>query len=293
MADSPVVVSGLTKSYGSTQVLRGIDLSIAPGSVVGLLGRNGEGKSTLLKCLLGLLRSDAGNARIFGRDAWHLDADTKVRIGYVPQEVELYGWFTVEQTLDYVGSFYPLWNPTFASDTARAWGLRLDESVKSLSRGQLQKLGILLALGHEPELLVLDEPAASLDPSSRREFLATVIERVADLQQTVLFSTHITSDVERIADRVAVLKDGRIRLDEELDTLKSTMKRVRLFGSIDLPRDLRVAGAISVRVQGREATVALPEVGDEVLRRLESDLRVRTEVQDLNLEEIFLELHRD
>lgn len=293
MTDFPVAVSGLTKGYGGAPVLQGIDLSIAPGSVVGLLGRNGEGKSTLLKCVLGLLRRDDGDARVFGRDAWHLDAETKARIGYVPQDVELYGWFTVGQTLDYVGSFYPMWNPTFVAETARAWGLRPDQRVKALSRGQLQKLGILLALGHEPELLVLDEPAASLDPSSRREFLATVIERVADLQQTVLFSTHITSDVERIADRVAVLKGGRIRLDEELDTLKSTMKRVRLFGSIDLPRDLRVDGAISVHVRGKEATVALPAVGDEILRRLESDFRVRTEVQDLNLEEIFLELHRD
>lgn len=293
MTESPVHVQGLERRYGRKEVLRGVDLDVPAGSVVGLLGRNGEGKTTLLKCLLGLLRPDGGTARVLGRDPWDLDADTKARIGYVPQEVELYGWFTVEETLGYVGSFYPLWNHTFARDTARAWRLDLDARVKTLSRGQLQKLGILLALGHEPELLVLDEPAASLDPSARREFLATVIDHVAELQQTVLFSTHITSDVERIADRVAVLKDGRIRLDEELDTLKTTMKRVRLIGRVDLPRDLSVDGALRVRVRGNEALVSLQHADDALLRQLESTWNARAELHDLNLEDIFLELHHD
>ena len=293
MTEQPVSIQGLTKSFRRNEVLRGIDLEVPRGSVVGLLGRNGEGKSTLLKCLLGLVRRDAGDVRVFGQDAWHLDPDTKARIGYVAQEVELHGWFTVAETIGYVGSFYPLWNQNFAVDTARTWRLDLDARVKNLSRGQRQMLGIVLALGHEPELLVLDEPAASLDPSSRREFLAAVLDRVADLDQTVLFSTHITSDVERIADRVAVLKDGRIRLYEELDTLKSTMKRVRLIGRVDLPRDLRVEGALSVRVRRNEATVTLPHAEDVVLRRLESKWDARLEVQDLNLEDIFLELHHE
>ena len=293
MTESIVHAHGLTKSYGRTRVLDGIDLDVPAGSVVGLLGRNGEGKTTFLKCLLGLLRRDDGDARLFGRDSWNLDPDTKARIGYVAQDVDLHGWLTVEDTIGYVGSFYPLWNQNFALETMRAWKLDPQAQVKSLSRGERQKLGILLALGHEPELLVLDEPAASLDPASRREFLATVLERVADLEQTVLFSTHITSDVERIADRVVVLKDGRIRLDEDLDTLKSSMKRVRLIGRVDLPRDLTVDGALNVRVRGNEAMVALPSADDGLLRRLESTWDARAEVQDLNLEDIFLELHRD
>ena len=293
MTESIVHAHGLTKSYGRTRVLDGIDLDVPAGSVVGLLGRNGEGKTTFLKCLLGLLRRDDGDARLFGRDSWNLDPDTKARIGYVAQDVDLHGWLTVEDTIGYVGSFYPLWNQNFALETLRAWKLDPQAQVKSLSRGERQKLGILLALGHEPELLVLDEPAASLDPASRREFLATVLERVADLEQTVLFSTHITSDVERIADRVVVLKDGRIRLDEDLDTLKSSMKRVRLIGRVDLPRDLTVDGALNVRVRGNEAMVAVPSADDGLLRRLESTWDARAEIQDLNLEDIFLELHRD
>lgn len=293
MTELPVQIRGLTRSFGRVEVLRGVDLEIPSGSVVGLLGRNGEGKSTLLKCLLGLLRRNAGEVSVFGRDSWELDADTKARIGYVPQDVDLHGWFTVEETLNYVGSFYPLWNPTFVADTARAWGLDLASKVKTLSRGQTQKLGILLALGHEPELLVLDEPAASLDPSSRREFLSAVLERVADLDQTVLFSTHITSDVERIADRVAVLKGGRIRLDEDLDDLKSRIKRIRLIARTDLPRDLSVDGALNVRVRGNEASISLPMEDPGVVRRLESTWGASAEIEDLNLEEIFLELHRD
>jgi len=291
MTENPIVLRDVRKSYDRKPVLTGVDLEIPPGSVVGLLGRNGAGKSTMIKCLLGMIRADRGELRVFGQDSWHLDGDAKARLGFVAQDVELYPWFTVRETLDYVGSFYRMWNATFAVDTARAWDLDLDQKCGTLSRGQVQRLGIVLALGHEPELLVLDEPAASLDPSARRHFLSTVLDRVVEIGQTVLFSTHITSDVERSADRVAVLRDGRIEVFEELDTLKESTKRIRLVSKHDLPRDLEVAGALTVRVKGNEAMISMTKQDDDLIARLESDWHARAEIQDLNLEEIFLELH--
>ena len=289
--EHPIRARGLRKSFGSKTVLDGIDLEIPNGSVVGLLGRNGAGKSTLLKCLLGLLRIDSGEATVLGLDPWKLDADAKTRLGFVPQNVELYPWLTVQQTLDYVGNFYPLWNDAFALDTARKWELGLGDKVGTLSHGQAQTLGIVLALGHEPELLVLDEPAASLDPAARREFLAMMLQYVADLGQTVLFSTHITSDVERCADRVAILRAGKIQLHEELDVLKESVKRIRLIASRELPRDMKVEGAMALRVHTNEATLSLRNCEPTFVRKLEREWDARAEVLDLNLEDIFLELH--
>lgn len=289
--DSLIRARGLRKSFGSKTVLDGIDLEIPTGSVVGLLGRNGAGKSTLLKCLLGLLRIDAGEATVLGLDPWELDADAKTRLGFVPQSIELYPWLTVQQTLDYVGSFYPLWNRPFAMDTARKWDLELADRVGTLSHGQAQTLGIVLALGHEPELLVLDEPAASLDPAARREFLAMMLQSVAELGQTVLFSTHITSDVERCADRVAILRAGKIQLHEELDVLKDSVKRIRLIAKHDLPRDMRIEGALAVRVRANEATLSRRDCDAAFVARLEREWNAQAEVLDLNLEDIFLELH--
>ena len=292
MSESPVVLSGLHKSYRSGgAVLEGVDLEVPRGSVVGLLGRNGAGKSTLIKCSLGLLHPDQGSCCIFGVESRELAGPEKSRLGYVPQNIEFYPWMSVEETLDYTGTFYPTWNSHYVKETAREWGLDLEQSARKLSKGQAQMLSILLAIGHEPELLILDEPAASLDPAARRNFLAALVSMVTDLDQSVLFSTHITSDLERVADRVAVLQNGRVGFDGELDELKERVKRVRLIGSSPLPRSLRIPEAISVRVRGKEALVSVTDCNDALLSRLEREFQAKADVQDLSLEDIFLEIH--
>lgn len=292
MTESPIHLDNLHKRYRrSSSVLSGVDLEVARGSVVGLLGRNGAGKSTLLKCAVGLLRPDQGEAYIFGRSALELDGATKSRIGYVPQDVDFYPWMTVEETLDYTGTFYPNWNGHFVKTTARDWGLDLGLGTRGLSKGEAQMLAILLAIGHEPELLVLDEPAAALDPATRRGFLASLVGMVADLEQSILFSTHITSDLERVADHVAILQGGRIEWYGELDELKDSVKRIRLISQLPLPRVLDIREAISTRVRGSEAVISVSVCSDELLSRLEREFQAKTEVQDLSLEDIFLEMH--
>jgi ABC-2 type transport system ATP-binding protein len=220
MNEPAIELRGLVKSYGSKSVLTGVDLSVPKGSVLGLLGTNGAGKTTLIKCALGLSRPQHGSARLLGEDAWSLSAAAKSRIGYVPQVINLYPWMKVRHLIDYTAAFYPNWNGGLVERLTRDWSLPLNDRIGPLSLGQLQKLAIVLALGHEPELLILDEPAASLDPLARRQFLRMIVELAEPGRRTVLFSTHITADLERVADRVAILKSGRIAWHGLLEALK-------------------------------------------------------------------------
>ena len=209
------------------------------GSTLGLLGKNGAGKTTLIKCALGLIRPEAGTIDVFGEPAWSLSAEAKARLGYVPQVPQLYGWMRVRQILAYTGSFYPHWNEQLLARLALEWEIPLEQRCQTLSEGQAQKVAILLALGHEPDLLVLDEPAASLDPIARRDFLNTLLSLVADGRRTILFSTHITSDLERVADRVAIIRDGQVSYAGELDALKDQVKRLHVTSAHGLPDRFR------------------------------------------------------
>lgn len=290
--NTPIIdVAHLRKAFGAHEVLRDVRLQIPAGAVVGLIGANGAGKTTLIKCLLGLLEPTAGTAKLFGQTAWDLDAATKARLSYVPQEVALYPWMRVQQVVDYTGAFYPNWDRAWAQQLIQRWALPPRHLVKTLSTGQLQKLALVLGMGHRPELMLLDEPVASLDPVGRREFLRSVLELQANHVRTVLFSTHITSDLERIATHVAILRDGRMIHFDEMDNLKDCFKRLRIRASCDLPTSFHVAGALRVAVDGSTALVAMPHVTQTLLTELRASWDADVIVEDLNLEEIFVELH--
>ena len=151
----------------------------------------------------------------------------------------------VSQIIQYTAAFYPRWNWDLANHLVRQWELPPKDRVGPLSAGQIQKLALVLALGHEPDLLVLDEPVASLDPVARRDFLRTLLDIAQSENRTVLFSTHITTDLERVADRVAILRDGRIVFHDELDVLKDSVKRLRITATRDLPENFSVPRRIA------------------------------------------------
>jgi ABC-2 type transport system ATP-binding protein len=291
MSQPPIELSNLQKHFDAKEVLRGIDLTVEPGTVLGLLGVNGSGKTTLIKCALGLLRPTGGSAAVWGENAWDLSAAAKERLGYVAQGVSSYPWMRVRQVIAYTATFYRAWNQPFVDELCRRWHVPLEDRVGALSTGQLQTVGIVLALGHRPELLVLDEPVASLDPSARRQFLRTLLELLEDRQHTILFSTHITSDLERVADRVAILGDGKIRYHGELDELKDHVKRLRITARHELPASFAVPGALRCEVDGPRATVSVADFDERLVADMRKTWDAEVSVHDLNLEEIFVEMH--
>jgi ABC-2 type transport system ATP-binding protein len=233
--DACVRLQGLKVAFGTQRVLDGLDWSLPTGQVVGLLGRNGAGKTTLIESLLGLREPDAGQAMLFGQPSTALDDAVRARIGYVPQRSDLFEWLTADQLLAYFRSFYPRWNTAKVDGLMSRWDIARDKPISKLSGGQQQRLSIVRALAHEPELLVLDEPVASLDPAGRRDFLSELVEQVADRGTTIVFSTHILSDLERVALDVAFLTGGKIALHAPLDELLESSVRMRSANDILAP----------------------------------------------------------
>ena len=281
-------VSGLIRRTRTT-VLDDLTLSVRGGTITGLLGRNGAGKTTLIRCLLGLINADCGDCRLWGEPSWQAGADKRRRIGFVPQTLAGHLWMNAHQTLHYYAAFYPDWDAAFADHLLAQMGVPGHQPLSQLSEGERQKVAIITAVAHRPDLLVLDEPVASLDPTARRQFIDLVLEEFTSEDKTVFFSTHITSDIERMAAEVALLQNGRIVLHTELDSLKDTVCRLHIRPE---NRDVidRLPAVIRIEEVAGSAVVTLNDCGPEMLSELNrSGVQVQREA--LNLEEIFLELH--
>lgn len=288
--DVVVAARALSKSIGTRAILHGIDCEVRSGQVVGLLGKNGAGKSTLLDLLLGFALPTAGECQVFGEASGRLSARAKARIGFVPQQDELVGLMTGAQLLSLVASFHERWDRGLIARLAAEWEVPLDRRIASLSGGERQKLSTLVALGHHPELLVLDEPASSLDPVARRHFMQAVIE-IAGEGRTILHSSHIVGDIERVATHVWILREGRIAWRGELDALKEGVVRLHLRADRDLDPGIRLPGQLTRRVQGRMATLTVMDWDGARLDSLQRELGCRIEVEPLGLEDIFLAVH--
>jgi ABC-2 type transport system ATP-binding protein len=265
---------------------------VQPGEVVGLLGKNGSGKTTLLELLLGFTPASGGEVELFGHPSYRLPAAIKARIGFVPQQDELLNQLTVRDQLRLVGAFYSGWDEAFISGLCEHWSVDPALRIKNMSVGERQKLSILLALGSKPDLLILDEPVASLDPVARRRFLEQLVEVSADGTRTVVFSSHIVSDIERLANRIWILKDGRLDWQGDLESLKESVVRVHLQTVRDLPTELAIPNALSVRRSGSYATAVVRDWTDSMQHDVAQHIGAHVEVEPLALEEIFLELHR-
>lgn len=223
-----IEASHLSLRYGGVTVLNDVSLSIAPGSVVGLVGRNGAGKTSLLRCLLGLTLPAAGHARLYGCDSRELTDDVRRRLGYVAQSPELYDWLRVREQVALFGRLYPGWRQERARELCARFELREGSRVSTLSPGERQRLAIVLAMQHRPDLLIFDEPVASLDPVSRRDFLRLLFEQdtLHHGAATAIISSHLLEDLERVVTHLLFLDHGRVQLFGARDDLAEHIRAV-------------------------------------------------------------------
>jgi ABC-2 type transport system ATP-binding protein len=220
VSEPVIAVADLTRRFGDKAALSSVSLSIPRGAVYGLVGANGAGKTTLIKHILGLLRAEHGTVRVFGRDPVADPVGVLSRIGYLSEQNDLPDWMRVEELLRYSRAFYAGWDDAYAEELRQTFGLDPRAKAKTLSKGQKARLGLLVALAYRPELLVLDEPSSGLDPIVRRDILEAIIRTIADEGRTVLFSSHLLDEVERTADHVTMINQGRIVLSGPLTELK-------------------------------------------------------------------------
>jgi ABC-2 type transport system ATP-binding protein len=291
VTESLVTTRGLGKSIGRKTILRDISVDVSPGTVVGIIGKNGAGKTTLMEILLGFSPPTTGGSQLFGHDSLTLPAALKGRIGFVPQQDELVNMLTGRQQLALIAALHGRWNHALIERLHSAWEVPLDRPVVTLSGGERQKLSTLLALGHEPELLVLDEPVASLDPISRRRLLQELIEIAADRTRTVLFSTHIVSDLERVADVIWIVRNGVIAWAGPLDSLKESVVRLSITSRQPLPAALPLTTALSQQVTDRRASAIVTHWNEPEHLRLQTQLDAEVQVESLSLEDIFVAFH--
>jgi ABC-2 type transport system ATP-binding protein len=217
-----IEVAELTRHFGARAALDSVSLSLPRGAVYGLVGANGAGKTTLIKHLLGLLRAEGGTVRVFGLDPVADPVAVLSRIGYLSEENDLPGWMRVDELIRYSRAFYPSWDDRYAEELRQSFALDPSAKIKTLSKGQKARAGLLIALAYRPELLVLDEPSSGLDPIVRRDILGAVMRTIADEGRTVLFSSHLLDEVERVADHVTMISQGRIVLSAPLAEIKAS-----------------------------------------------------------------------
>ncbi|HJU43417.1 MAG TPA: ABC transporter ATP-binding protein [Vicinamibacterales bacterium] len=255
MPEPVVTISRLTRSFGVKKALNDVSLVVPRGCVFGLVGENGAGKSTLLKHILGLWRAETGVVKVFDMDPVADPVAVLARIGYLSEEPDLPGWMRVREVLRYTAAFYPKWDTAYAAQLCEQFALDAGATVKTLSKGQRARLGLIVAEAHRPELLILDEPSSGLDPIVRRDILEAIVRTIADEGRTIIFSSHLLDEVERVSDHLAMLHQGRLRFCAPLDDIKARHRRISLRFDRPLAGAPAVSGAIRVDGGGREWTV--------------------------------------
>jgi ABC-2 type transport system ATP-binding protein len=279
---SLIEVAALTVRYGDRTALDGVSFAVPAGAVYALLGRNGAGKSSLVRCLLGAQRPAAGSVRLLGSDVWSRRASILSDVGVVPEEPDAPPAMTVRQIARFCSRLYPRWDAAGMDERLRRFGVPTDIPFGRLSKGQKGQVALALALAPAPRLVILDDPTLGLDPLARRAVFEELIVDLADRGTTVFLTSHDLAGVEGIADRVGVLRDGRLVLDEELESVKGRFRRIRFPASAAGLAGLAPL-TVASRSWGVEAVVA-----DWDEERRDGALPRGAEVSALTLEEIFL-----
>jgi ABC-2 type transport system ATP-binding protein len=294
-----IEMENLSVSYGANQVLKGLSLEVPVGSIFGFLGANGAGKTTTIKTLLGFRPPNGGSARVLGYDVVRSRVEICARTGYVSEVNSLYEFLNVPQLCAFCRDVQRHWNQGVVDRYLQLFELPTKKRIKHLSKGMKSQLALCLALGNEPELLILDEPTTGLDPVARQVFLNTLVSEVAAKGSTIFFSSHILSEIEVIADRVAVLRDGKVVLSDELDTLRETQKILRLTYA-ELPPAEEIAllhslpGVRRLEQEGRNVRLHVEGDVDALIQTIEARPYALRDVEAVHasLDDILIEYIR-
>ena len=284
----PVVVENLSRRFRRKQALDGVTLSIPRGVVFGLVGENGAGKTTFIKHLLGLFKAESGSVREFNMDPVAQPEQVLARIGYLSENRDLPDWMRVRELILFTQAFFPDWDPAYAEELRDMFDLDPAVKVGTLSRGQRAQMGLLLALAHRPDLLLLDEPSSGLDAAVRRDILSAVIRTVADEGRTVLFSSHLLDEVEYVADQVAFLHEGKLAWNGPLQEIKSQYRSFTLHFPQPCAKAPQLEGALSWEGSGLEWTCLFEGDVDAGRRAAAQFGATVVEESEPSLEEIFV-----
>ncbi len=292
MTDEAVILTQtLTKTYRNAEAVRALNLSVGRNRITAFLGRNGAGKSTTIKMLLGMLRPTSGSGTVLGWEITNAkeNCELRRRVAYVAEDKPLYGYMTVEQTIRFASSFYPDWRKDMEKKLLKEYELPPERKVKTLSKGMRTKLALLLAFARRPNVLILDEPSEGLDPVGIEHLLQTLVAQSAE-GVSIFFSSHQIGEVERIADQVCILEKGCLLVDASLDNLRQFYRRIDLvFPSAPSEREFRIAGVERIQAVSNRLSVFASKNAEAVIERAHDLNAVSVEVAPVGLRDIFLE----
>jgi len=294
MIDTVLKTEALTKYYGKDLALDHLDMSIPRGCICGFVGRNGAGKTTAIKLMLGLLKPTAGTSKLLGCDSRQLKPSIRQRIGYVTEGHRLFRWMKISELEKFQQRFYPKqWDYKLFADMIEYFGLSKKKKVKHLSNGQRAQVSLALTLAPNPELLIMDDPTLGLDAAIRRQFLEGMIKLIMSENRTILFSSHILADVERVANRIVVIDKGVLRANCTLEEFRLAVKKVKVSFTHRVPDEVNIDGLLSCRKSEKELELTLVGTDDEKVKHWVQTVGAdRYQVVSMNLEDQFIEFTR-
>jgi ABC-2 type transport system ATP-binding protein len=278
----------LHKSFGRKQVLKDFNMTLKKGQVYGLLGKNGEGKTTLIRMIMGIIPCDKGKILYKGDEITFNRPGYKKEVGYIPEESIFFSWMKIKELMDFNASFYPKWNENKAKELLDRFDLDDKFRIKNLSRGMKLKVGLIVALAAEPTFLILDDPTSGMDVPTRHDFLKGIIREILEQGTTILFSSHLVHELEGIIDYLGILHNGQLILEENFEQVKNNAKKVHLTFDGSVPEIIDIKGVLAKQTNGNTCDFGIYPWSDDVKMGLEALQPSKMHIDSMSLEEIFI-----